>query len=418
MEGPYPGVTYDPEKAPFWPKMLRSTGYITAHIGKWHIGQDTGAGRDWDYQASWNRPKGSSSKPTYYYLDQEISFNGAPPVKVDGYATDNYTDWAEQFIRGENRPEDAPWFLWLTYTASHSPFIPAERHQGKYEHVEVPVPLDIYPPRPGKPFYMQQIRDWAEDESGQPQTNTGWAGGEGISLQTLGHQYHETVSAIDEGVGRLINALEETNQLSNTLIIFTSDQGYALGQHGFTRKVAPYDANIRAPLIVSLPGEVAEGKVVSEPVAGVDLIPTILRAASMDLPWRMDGRDLWPLLRQHKFEWSHPMLLTSTGWTYGDDTSPLPVDGMDGHSRLTGIPWYVMLRHDRFKYIRTLVPNEIEELYDLNLDPGEFFNLASRREFQTVLKKYRSMALDELGRTEAPFVDQLPDTKKFVPTIN
>jgi len=422
MDGPYPGVSYDPEKTPFWPKKLRENGYRTAHIGKWHAGEDTGAGRDWDYQASWSRPQPSWSKTSpetdsvkqeeeiegsYYYLNQKISFNGAPPEKVDGYATDNYTDWAEDFIRGNNRSDEAPWFLWLCYTAPHHPFIPAKRHQGSYEHTEVPMPLDLYPPRPGKPAYMQRIEDWVEDENGQPR----WKTEEGIPLGDLTRQYHESVCAIDEGVGRLINALEETGQWENTLIIFASDQGYALGQHGFMRKVAPYDATIRGPLIVSLPGAVKKGGVVAQAVGGVDLIPTILRAANIDLPWRMDGRDLWPLLRDPEAELPRPMLLTFTGWTYGNDTSPLPVNGMDGHSRRMSIPWYVMLRHKRFKYIRTLVSNETEELYDLNSDPGEFFNLAGRSEFQSLLRKYRSMARDELRRTQAPFVDELPSLK-------
>lgn len=440
MHGPYPGVRYDPEKAPFWPKVLRKSGYTTAHIGKWHIGEDTGAGRDWDYQASWSRPQPSWTKTSpetgsakeenkfgtgmvnvttveankiessYYYLNQDISFNGASPVKVDGYATDNYTDWAEQFIRGDNRSEDAPWFLWLNYTAPHFPFIPAERHQRSYEGADVPMPLDVYPPRPGKPGYVQEINDFVEDENGQPR----WKTRQGITLENLTRQYQETILAIDDGVGRLINALEETNQLENTLIIFTSDQGYALGQHGFARKMAPYDETIRGPLIISQPGVVSEGGVVSEPVGGVDLVPTILEAANMDLPWRMDGRNLWQLLRmpESNVELPRPMLLTFTGWTYGNDTSPLPPNGRDGHSELNGIPWYVMLRGKRFKYIRTLVSNETEELYDLNADPGEFFNLANRKEFQSELIKYRSLTIDELRRTRAPFVDELPPVQK------
>jgi len=425
MHGPYPGVRYDPERAPFWPKVLRENGYTTAHIGKWHIGEDTGAGRDWDYQAAWSRPQPAWSKPSsevdkddgenkiagsYYYLDQKISFNGAEPEEVEGYATDNYTDWAEQFIRGDHRSKDRPWFLWLTYTAPHHPFIPAERHKGSYSDAEVPMPLDIYPPRPGKPTYMQQIRDWVEDEDGRPR----WKSDEGVPLDELTRQYNETILAIDEGVGRVVSALEETGQLENTLIIFASDQGYAIGQHGFTRKIAPYDATIRAPLIISLPGAAAEGEVVSEPVGGIDLVPTILTAAGVDRPWRLDGRDLWPLLREPGagIALPHPMLLTFTGWTYGSDTSPLPLNGKDGHSKLMNIPWYIMLRDQRFKYIRTLVPNETEELYDVIADPGEFFNLASRKEFESQLTEYRWMAVNELVRTRAPFVDELPPVQE------
>ena len=97
MEGAYPGSAYDPEQCRFWPSALRQHGYSTAHIGKWHTGVDAGFGRDWDHQKVWNRPRHPENAPNYYD-NQLISTDGGEPVMVEGYTTDNYTDWAIDFI--------------------------------------------------------------------------------------------------------------------------------------------------------------------------------------------------------------------------------------------------------------------------------------------------------------------------------
>lgn len=411
MEGPYPGVEYDPALTPFWPQVLRTQGYTTAHIGKWHVGRDTGAGRDWDYQAAWLRPKRADNPDgTSYFYDQKISFNGAPDQPVRGYSTDNYTNWAEAFVRGENRADDQPWYLWLCYTAPHHPFVPAERHRFDYLREKVPVPADIFPPRPGKPAYMQKIREFEYDDNGMLRA----VYPEGFPLREGVHDYNRSIRAIDEGVGRLLDTLAETDQLENTLVVFTSDQGYAWGEHGFIKKVAPYDANIRAPLIVSQPGTVLAGHTVKRPVAGLDLIPTFFAQAGIELPWRMHGRDLSSLLQNEQAAWPHPAFLSYTGWTYGSATAQIPEDGMDGHSRIAHVPWYVMLRDGSFKYIRTLVDNEVEELYDLNADPDELTNLASEPNQRRRVLRLREQAVAELRRTEAPFVDDLPAVRQLV----
>ena len=408
MEGPYPGVEYDSKKSPFWPSVLRAQGYSTAHIGKWHVGADTGAGRDWDYQAAWLRPKRADNPDgTSYYYDQKISFNGAPAQSVRGYATDNFTDWAEAFVRGDNRAEDQPWYLWLCYTAPHHPFVPAERHRFDYLREEVPVPSDIFPPRPGKPAYMQKVREWEYDENGMLRA----VYPEGFPLREGVHDYNRSIRAIDEGVGRLLDTLAETGQLENTLVVFTSDQGYAWGEHGFIKKVAPYDANIRAPMIVSQPGTVLAEHTVERPVAGLDLIPTFFAQAGVKLPWRMHGHDLSPLLQNESATWPYPVMLSYTGWTYGSATSPLPEDGMDGHSDIAHVPWYVMLRDGRYKYIRTFVKDEVEELYDLSDDPDELTNLASAPNQRQRVLRLRGEAIAQLRRTEAPFVDALPPVR-------
>jgi arylsulfatase A-like enzyme len=420
MVGKYPGSTYDPRQCPFWPQVFRQNGYATAQIGKWHTGTDTGPGRDWDYQVVWNRPKFPDNAGNYYY-DQLISVDGAEAKLVKGYSTDNYTRWADEFIRGAHRDADKPWYLWLCYGAVHGPFTPADRHLKSYPDAKVPTPQDIYPPRRGKPAYMQKIQYWVKGKDGQPVMKGGaftaltvdTRGIHGNTLTDWTRQYHQGVLAIDEGVGKLMKALEETGQLKNTLVVFTADQGFAWGQHGFRTKLAPYDANIRAPLIISQPGTLPEGKVCKSPVGGVDLVPTFFQFAGIDLPWKMHGHDLTPLLHQPNGDWPHPVLITLTGRRYGKDTDIVPTD--PNERDIAGVPWWVSLRKGRYKYIRTLIEGEIEELYDLNSDPQELTNLALQAKHADRLKAYRRATLAELGRTGAGMLKNLPAVKRDTP---
>jgi arylsulfatase A-like enzyme len=214
-------------------------------------------------------------------------------------------------------------------------------------------------------------------------------------------QDQQTVSALDEAVGTLLAALDETEQRENTLIVFTSDQGLAVGQHGFLDKHAPYDATIASPLIFSLPGVLPQGSLCDRPVGGVDLVPTFFRFAGIDLPWEMHGRDLTPLLKDPNRAWPYPVLLTYTVSRFGDDTAVIPVR----RGRPDRVPWYVLLRQGRHKYIRTLVAGEVEELYDLETDPEELVNLALDVRHRDDVVAHRRSALSELERIQAPLVD-------------
>ncbi len=413
MVGQYPGSSYDPAQCPFWPSVFRKNGYFTAQIGKWHTGTDTGFGRDWDYQAVWNRPRFPKNAGRYYY-NQLIEVNGKKAKLVKGYSTDNYTKWAVDFINGENRDSDKPWYLWLCYGAVHGPFTPAKRHLEDYADIKVPTPKDIYPPRPGKPAYMQKIAFWGKAPSGEPVMKGGGfkaltVKGGGIHGNTLTdwvRQYHQGVKAIDEGVGKVIEALKKSGQYENTLIVFTADQGFAWGQHGFRHKLAPYDATIRCPLIISMPSRLPKGAVCRTPVGGVDLIPTFFQFAGIKLPWKMHGHDLTPLLKDPESKWEHPVLLTLTARVYGDDTNVVPTDPKKRD--LSGIPWWVFLVKGNIKYIRTLVKGEIEELYDLEKDPEELNNLALKKEHAKLLARMRAATIAELRRTGAGMVNNLP----------
>lgn len=418
MEGTYPGSEYDPEQCPFWPSIFRKEGYQTAQIGKWHTGTDTGFGRDWDYQIVWNRPRYPGNSGNYYY-DQLIEKNGAEAVMTGGYSTDNYTDWALDYIHGrDGRAEDKPWYLWLCYGGVHGPFTPADRHLNDYADAKVEDPADIYPPREGKPTYSRLVEQWVEGPAGEPVLGRGKSKG-GIktdgkkTLTDWVRQVNQAVKSLDEGVGRVISALDETGQRENTLVIFTSDQGFAWGQHGFQVKKAPYDANIRSPLVVSQPGALPEGKVCRHPVGGIDIVPTIFAAAGIEQPWEMHGHDLTPLLKNpESAEWSHPVLTTLTGDSYGSNADVVPVgDSPEAKAKLYmrgSVPWWISLVEGNLKYIRTLVPDEPEELYDLKSDPDELVNLALEGTHRDTVLRLREVTISELRRTGAGMVDSLP----------
>ncbi|MDE0735666.1 MAG: sulfatase-like hydrolase/transferase [Pirellulaceae bacterium] len=422
MEGPYPGSTYDPEKCPFWPRVFRQHGYQTAQIGKWHTGTDTGYGRDWDYQLVWNRPR-PESRPGNYYKDQGIEDNGKPIKIVPGYSTDNYTKWAVDYLKGKGRDPDKPWYLWLCYGAVHGPFTPAQRHLEAFPGIKVPTPADIFPPRPGKPQYMQEINNWFKGDDGQPHLKgrrraTGeQSPGTGLHGSTLNdwvRQYHQGVLALDEAIGKIVKTLKETGQYENTLIVFTSDQGFAWGQHGFRSKVAPYDANIRSPLIVSMPSSLPQKAVCNTPVGGPDLVPTFFEMAGIKLPWKMHGRSIVPLLKKPTENWQRPLLTTFTGRQYGSDTATIPTD-LAVLRRVASVSWYASLHDGRYKYIRTLEANEIEELYDLDKDPEELTNLALLGKHHQRLTRMRSQTVAELKRTGAGFADKLPPVRNTSP---
>lgn len=415
MEGTYPGSAYDPEQCRFWPAVFRRHGYTTAHIGKWHTGVDAGFGRDWDYQKVWNRPAHPDNAPNYYD-NQLISTNGGEPEMVKGYSTDNYTQWAVDFIKGDHRDAEKPWYLWLCYGAVHGPFTPAQRHLNDYQEIDVPAPQDVFPPRPGKPKYVQTMEFWEPGKSGQPierkvreNSPVGMKDFPGRTLKDWVRQYHQGVLAIDEGVGKLLTALQESQQDQNTLVVFTSDQGFAWGQHGMKSKVAPHDAAVAAPLIIRPVSSSTSrgGRLIKSPVSGVDLPPTFFAQAGIELPWPMHGRDLSPILAGQE-SWKHPAMLVHTGRQYGSATNTIPAADSPELFHGPGIPWYVMFARGKYKYVRNLIEGETEELYDLEKDPDELVNLAGDRIHRDRLKRLRAATIGELRRTKAGFADQLP----------
>ena len=162
----YPACDYDPKLQPFWPAEFRRNGYQTAAIGKWHLGEDVGHDRDWDYSVLWDRC-GPGNHKAYYY-NTLVRYNGGERVPLDGYSTDRYTDIAVSYLRDAAK-KDKPWFLWLCYGGVHAPFTEADRHQQRYDDAPAAhVPVDIFGPRPTKPQHLVNYTTWNQDAHGAP----------------------------------------------------------------------------------------------------------------------------------------------------------------------------------------------------------------------------------------------------------
>ena len=147
----------------------------------------------------------------------------------------------------------------------------------------------------------------------------------------------------------------------------------------------------------------------SHPVNAPDIVHFFCSTAGVEIPWRTDGRDIRPLLQSpESAQWTQPMIMTHTGRKYGADTDSQP-DKADLY-QVGNIPWYVMLRDGKYKYVRYLVEGEVEEIYDLDADPEELTNLAMEKDAQKLLGTFRQKAIDELRRTHAGFVDTMPKT--------
>lgn len=425
-----PWSSYDPEVFKWWTANFRKNGYETALIGKWHLSPDTGHGRDWDHSIVWNHA--TPEEANDYYVDQNMNFDGGDFTPVGGYSTDNYAKYAAEFIE---RDHEKPWFLWLCFDGTHGPFLSAERHADDYPaSVGVDIPLDIFGPRPDKPTYMQDYTVWKRDKFGTVIADRLKRQPKGVRdtdkpFREAVRQYHRAARALDDGVGRVIEALKKSGQLENTLIVYTADQGFAWGQHGFSWKLAPYDSNMRVPYIVSMPSRFKPGQVCTTPVSTLHLIPTFHRMAGIEMPWRMDGHDLTPLLEDANAAWEHPVMQEHFFIRYGKqtdkgksatynvvktgDTEGLNMAQMldpSGDS-VGGIPWWISLRQGKYKYIRTLVDDEIEELYDIEADPEELVNLAVDGAYHSRLADYRERMVNELKRTRAGLVGNLPEPR-------
>jgi arylsulfatase A-like enzyme len=418
VDEPYPKSSYDPAACKFWPKIFRENGYQTVQIGKWHTGTDAGWSRDWDHQIVWNRPLHPENAGNYY-SGQIVCEDGVERVVPD-YATDKYTDWAVDFLRGRKRDPEKPWFLWLCYGAIHGPTTPARRHKGQHAGDPVRIPADITGHRLGKPDWLAKTQAWIRGKDGRIYAGkSGAAFGDEenekhrATFEDFVHQTLECVEAVDEGVGRLLEALKATGELENTLVVFTADQGFGMGEHGFRMKLGPWDATYRSPFIISMPSRFSTGTVCDRPVHGVDLVSSFFDLAGIPEPWKMHGQSLVPLFKNPSGEVSrHPLIYEHTGHDFGSDVMRT-LKANPTHAEHNHVPYYVALNDGRWKYIRYLRAGETEELYDLRNDPEELINLADQESQRTRLQTLRDQMRTELDRTDAGFSTQMPPTKQM-----
>ncbi|RYU11809.1 sulfatase [Nocardioides iriomotensis] len=283
-------------RQPTFPELLRDAGYRTALFGKWHLGHGpTHDPRGFD---TWEvlDDQGEYVDPTFLLAD------GTSHVRP-GYATDVITDlaldWLDDPAGGAG---DAPWCLLVQHKAPHRPWVPAERHRELFtDGFEPPSTFwDDYEGRAtaARDARMRVARDLnAEDLKADPPDGLDDKGRARWALDRYLADYLRCVVAVDEGVGRLLDHLDARGEADDTVVVYTSDQGFFLGEHGWYDKRFMYRESLESPFVVRYPRLVPPGSSSDALVLNVDFAQTFLDLAGVAALPRMQGRSLVPLLR-------------------------------------------------------------------------------------------------------------------------
>ncbi|MBM3783932.1 MAG: sulfatase [Acidobacteria bacterium] len=349
-----------------YPEVLQAAGYRTGIVGKWHLSHDP-VGFD-----TWRVLPGQG-----LYFDPEF-IEGGTRKKYSGYATDITTDFALEFLK---EPSDKPWCLVYQHKAPHRPFLPPPRFAKLYENVEIPEPATFHDDFKTRKV-AAEAADMKFDESIagdykdlpaglSPAEKKKWL------YQRFVKDYYGALAAVDENLGKVLQHLEAANQLDNTLIVYTSDNGFFVGDHGWYDKRFMYEPSLRVPLIVRAPGA-PHGLVADGFAMNIDIAPTILDYAGLPVPATMQGQSLRALLEGRKpAEWRKSIF-----YAYYENSWQLAGKGLDARSdpsfqfftpHRIGPHWGV--RTAQHKLIHYYAEGDVWELFDLHADPNELNNL-------------------------------------------
>lgn len=280
---------------PTFVSQLRDAGYRTAIVGKWHMGE--GAGHDpenFDYWAVL-RDQGE-------YFDPQILTKDGTQV-VPGYATDVITDLSLAWLDSlEEADDDAPWCLLIHHKAPHRPWQPDEKHRGMYsDPIQVPSTFhDDYATRSSAAHRAaMRIADHLTltDLKELPPEGLTYEDAALWKYQRYMEDYLACVASVDDNVGRVIDRLRDRGQFDDTMLMYSSDQGFFLGDHGWFDKRFMYDESLRMPLLISYPAQItARKEPLEQIITNVDFAQTILEAAGVPEVDRMQGVSFWEQL--------------------------------------------------------------------------------------------------------------------------
>ena len=308
---------------------LAAAGYRCAYIGKWHMPGDLPDLPGVERFVTFTIEEGQG-----VYRDCPLIVDGVETPRPGTYVSTDLTDYALQWLAESD--DGRPFCLVVAHKAVHHEFEPPDDLLGTYDDVAIDLPDEA--------FTYQTLLD-----------RNVWEGTAG-RLQTSYRRYCETLLGMDREIGRLLEAIDPV--ADNTVVVYTSDNGYSWGEHVLTGKRWAYDDNIKVPFIVRWPdGVAAPGSVIDEPVLNADIAPTLLDIAGVAIPAAMQGRSIAPLLRGEPVEWRDEVF-----YEYFAD---FPYQ----------VPPSQAVRTDRWLYVeydRGLAP----ELYDTVADPAQQVDLA------------------------------------------
>ncbi|VAW18523.1 Mucin-desulfating sulfatase [hydrothermal vent metagenome] len=397
-------VTFDGSQLTF-PKLLQRAGYQTALIGKWHLKSDpTG----FDY---WNILPGQGQyyNPDFIEMGEKKQF--------EGYCTTLITDFALSWL--DNRDPGKPFCLLLHHKASHRTWQPDTLNFAEFENKTYPVPDNFFDNYKGRRAAAEQklsIRATdmdiqydlkMEDDQGRIHSRFPWMKhtsrmneaqkrawenhykpitkdfleqnlqGDDLALwkyQRYMRDYLACIRSVDENVGRVLDYLEKNGLAENTLVVYTSDQGFYMGEHGWFDKRFMYEQSLRTPLLMHLPKGYSKKGEVTELVQNIDYAPTFLDFAGVEIPPEMQGESLKPILSEEK----------NIEWRKGIYYHYYEFPNEHAVKRHYGI------RTDRYKLIHFYNDIEEWELYDLQSDPDEMNNLIHSEKYTALIDSLKT----------------------------
>lgn len=400
---------------PTLPKFLAAQGYRTAVIGKWHL---HGEPQGFDH---WNILNDQGN----YYNPEFI--RAGDTSTVIGYATDLITDFALDWIKTETTT-DQPFFLMLHHKAPHRNWMPALRHMNRYDSISFPLPDSYFDEHQGQRAAQEQQQTiykdmyeghdlkmtaafghpelahnpWANDfDRMTPEQRAQWD----AAYSTKNNVFHEshltgralaewkaqrylqeylgTLAAVDEGVGRLLDYLEASGLDQNTLVVYTSDQGFYLGEKGFFDKRFMYEESLRMPLLMQWPERIQRGITIDAMVQNLDFAPTFLDLAhATDTAGTMQGKSFLHLFDQ--------------GGRVTNDSEVIYYHYYD-YPAFHMVKKHYGIRTNRYKLIHFYDDIDAWEFYDLENDPQEEYNAIDDAHYTTVIQEMHR-TLDSVQR--------------------
>jgi arylsulfatase A-like enzyme len=316
-----------------WPRLLHDSGYETCYAGKWHMGEDDTPRPGFD---RWVSFKGQGT-----FNDPALNIDGNR-IQTSGYVTDILTGHAVEFLA---KKRSKPFVMYLAHKAVHNPVTPAERHKNLFANETILRAANAKDSLDGKPALQRKVK-------GAPGPNTTGTSDEAIRNQL------RCLTSVDEGIGTILKTLEDTGQLDNTFVVFTSDNGFFWGEHRLDNKRWAYEEALRIPMVMRYPKLIRPGSKVGRMVLNVDMAPTMLELAGLKPPADVHGRSILPLLNGTVKEWRTSFLSEY----FKEPNYPL-------------VPNWQAVRNEGWKYVHYTELEGMDELYNIAADPGEMKNL-------------------------------------------